>query len=72
VTAYIGGSMIDYMVDEMTDGLVIGSNVIPKDVEEFWTFTRPAGLNFWMLSAIQTPLVTRHRGREPSATATHP
>ena len=54
VTAYISGSMIDYTVDAMTDGLVNGSRAIPKDVEEFWTFTRPAGLNFWMLSAIQT------------------
>jgi predicted lipid-binding transport protein (Tim44 family) len=29
----------------------------PRPVDEFWTFTRPAGLNFWMLSAIQ-PLAT--------------
>lgn len=65
VTAYIAGSMVDYIVDEVTDGLVNGSSAIPKDVEEFWTFTRPAGLNFWMLSAIQTSSVTRHQGREP-------
>jgi len=56
VTAYIGGSMIHYTVDEVTDGLVNGSRAIAKDVEEFWTFTRPAGLNFWMLSGIQTSL----------------
>jgi predicted lipid-binding transport protein (Tim44 family) len=31
-----------------------------KRVEEFWTFTRPAGLNFWVLSAIQ-PLTTTTR-----------
>jgi predicted lipid-binding transport protein (Tim44 family) len=24
-------------------------------IEESWTFTRPAGLNFWMLSAIERP-----------------
>lgn len=54
VTAYIGGSMLDYTVDELTDRLLNGSRAIPKAVEEFWTFTRPAGLNFWMLSAIQT------------------
>jgi predicted lipid-binding transport protein (Tim44 family) len=54
VTAYIGGSMIDYTVDDATDRLVTGSRAIPKDVEEFWTFTRRAGLNFWMLSAVQT------------------
>jgi predicted lipid-binding transport protein (Tim44 family) len=59
VTAYIAGSMVDYIVDEVTGGLVTGSSAIPKDVEEFWTFTRPAGLNFWMLSAIQTSSVPR-------------
>jgi predicted lipid-binding transport protein (Tim44 family) len=54
VTAYITGSRIDYTVDDVSDGLVEGSRTIPRAVEEFWTFTRPAGLNFWMLSAIQT------------------
>jgi predicted lipid-binding transport protein (Tim44 family) len=54
VTAYITGSMVDYTVDDATDGPVAGSRTNPRDVEEFWTFTRPAGLNFWMLSAIQT------------------
>jgi predicted lipid-binding transport protein (Tim44 family) len=53
VTAYIGGSIVDYTVDEASDNLVNGSRTIPRDVDEFWTFTRPAGLNFWMLSAIQ-------------------
>jgi predicted lipid-binding transport protein (Tim44 family) len=59
VTACIAGSMVDYIVDEVTGGVVNGSSAIPKDVEEFWTFTRPAGLNFWMLSAIQTSAVPR-------------
>jgi predicted lipid-binding transport protein (Tim44 family) len=54
VTAYIAGSMVDYTVDDVSDGLVEGSRTFPHAVEEFWTFTRPAGLNFWMLSAIQT------------------
>ena len=54
VTAYIAGSMIDYTVDDASEGLVAGSRTRPREVEEFWTFTRPAGLNFWMLSAIQT------------------
>ncbi len=53
VTAYIDGSMLDYTVDETTDGLVEGSRTTARAVEEFWTFTRPAGPNFWMLSAIQ-------------------
>ena len=53
-TAYIEGSIVDYTMDEVTHGLVHGSRTVPRDIEEFWTFTRPAGLNFWMLSAIQT------------------
>ena len=53
VTAYIAGSMVDYTVDDVSDGLVDGSRTISRDVKEFWTFTRPAGLNFWMLSAVQ-------------------
>jgi predicted lipid-binding transport protein (Tim44 family) len=54
VTAYVVGSMIDYTVDDASDTPVEGSRAVPRDVNEFWTFTRPAGLNFWMLSAIQT------------------
>jgi predicted lipid-binding transport protein (Tim44 family) len=54
VTAYIGGSLVDYTVDEGHDSLVAGSRTKPRAVAELWTFTRPAGLNFWMLSAIQT------------------
>lgn len=53
VTAYVGGSMIDYTVAEGSDDLVEGSRELTRTVEEYWTFTRPAGLNFWMLSAIQ-------------------
>jgi predicted lipid-binding transport protein (Tim44 family) len=53
-TAYIDGSIVDYTVDEVTDRLIHGSRTVPKAIEEFWTFTRPAGLNFWMLSAIRT------------------
>jgi len=54
VTAHIGGSIVDYTVDEATDRLVGGSRTTAVEVGQFWTFTRPAGLNFWMLSAIQT------------------
>jgi predicted lipid-binding transport protein (Tim44 family) len=53
-TAYIDGSIVDYTVDEVTQSLVHGSRTVPRAIEEFWTFTRPAGLNFWMLSAIRT------------------
>ena len=54
VTAHVSGSMIDYTVDEARGSVVEGSSEVPRAVEEFWTFTRVAGLNFWMLSAIQT------------------
>jgi predicted lipid-binding transport protein (Tim44 family) len=54
VTAYIDGSMLAYIVDEVTGALVEGSKTIAAKVEAFWTFTRPGGLNPWMLSAIQT------------------
>jgi predicted lipid-binding transport protein (Tim44 family) len=54
VTACIGGSIVDYTVDAMNDRLLHGSRTIPREIEEFWTFTRPAGLNFWMLSAIHS------------------
>jgi predicted lipid-binding transport protein (Tim44 family) len=53
-TAHIDGSIVDYTMDEATDSLIDGSRTVPRDIEEFWTFTRPAGLNFWMLSAIRT------------------
>jgi predicted lipid-binding transport protein (Tim44 family) len=54
VTAHISGSMIDYILDEVRDRVVDGARELPSTVDEFWTFTRPAGLNFWMLSGIQT------------------
>jgi predicted lipid-binding transport protein (Tim44 family) len=54
LTAHISGSIIDYILDEARDRVVDGSREVPRKVEEFWTFTRPTGLNFWMLSAIQT------------------
>ena len=54
VTAYIAGSMLDYTVDEATGVLVGGSRRTAIPIEKFLTFTRPAGLNFWMLSLIQS------------------
>ena len=54
VTACIAGTMLNYTIDELTGTLVEGSKTIPQSVEAFWTFTRPGGLNPWMLSAIQT------------------
>lgn len=53
VTAYIAGSVLDYMEDRSTGALVGGSRTQPTTVAAFWTLTRPAGFNPWMLSAIQ-------------------
>jgi predicted lipid-binding transport protein (Tim44 family) len=53
VTACVAGSMQSHTVDEATGRVVDGSPALPVPVEAFLTFTRPAGLNFWMLSLIQ-------------------
>jgi len=53
VTACISGSLVDYTIDQTNGRVMAGSRTHPRPVEEFWTFTRPAGLNFWMLSVIQ-------------------
>jgi predicted lipid-binding transport protein (Tim44 family) len=53
VTAYVAGSMLSHTVEDATGTLVAGSLTKPTAVEVFLTFTRPAGLNFWMLSIIQ-------------------
>ena len=53
VTAYVGGSMLSHTVDDATGRVVEGVPATPRLVEAFLTFTRPAGLNFWMLSIIQ-------------------
>ena len=53
VTAYVGGSMLRHTIDGTTGRIVEGSASNPVAVEAFLTFTRPAGLNFWMLSLIQ-------------------
>jgi predicted lipid-binding transport protein (Tim44 family) len=53
VTAFVAGSMRRHQVDRATGEVVDGSPALPVPVEAFLTFTRPAGLNFWMLSIIQ-------------------
>ena len=53
VTAYVAGSMLRHTIDDATGKIVDGSPTKPAAVEAFLTFTRPAGLNFWMLSLIQ-------------------
>jgi predicted lipid-binding transport protein (Tim44 family) len=53
VRVLIDGSMIEFTLDEVSGRLVDGSRNVPRDIAERWTFTRRAGLNFWMLSAIE-------------------
>jgi len=53
VTACLTGSILSYTVDDGTGVLVSGSRTRSSAVKAFLTFTRPAGLNFWMLSIIQ-------------------
>jgi predicted lipid-binding transport protein (Tim44 family) len=53
VTAYVAGSMLVDTVDDVAGPAADGSPVTPTPVEAFLTFTRPSGLNFWMLSLIQ-------------------
>lgn len=53
LTAYVAGAMLSHTVEDATGEVVAGSRTKPTAVEAFLTFTRPAGLNFWMLSIIQ-------------------
>lgn len=54
VTVYLTGSLLDYVLDDVSGGVIEGSRTAPQEFEEFWTFTRPVGPNRWKLSAIQT------------------
>jgi predicted lipid-binding transport protein (Tim44 family) len=53
VTVYVGGSLVDYTVDD-TSGAVVEGNRASQDFAEYWTFVRNVGPNRWKLSAIQT------------------
>jgi predicted lipid-binding transport protein (Tim44 family) len=53
VTACVAGSILSHTVDDATRAVVSGSRTKSSAVKAFLTFTRPAGLNFWMLSIIQ-------------------
>ncbi len=53
VTACVAGSILSHTVDDATGTVVSGSRTRSSAVKAFLTFTRPAGLNFWMLSIIQ-------------------
>jgi predicted lipid-binding transport protein (Tim44 family) len=53
VTAYVAGPMQSHTFDETTGQVVDDPPARLVSVAAVLTFTRPAGLNFWMLSLIQ-------------------
>jgi len=53
LTACVAGSIRSHTIDDATGTVVSGSRTKSSAVKAFLTFTRPAGLNFWMLSIIQ-------------------
>lgn len=53
VTVGFLAHVLDYTVDETGTQVVEGSRTEPVRFEEYWTFARPVGPNFWKLSAIQ-------------------
>jgi hypothetical protein len=64
VTAYLSGSLVDFAIDQTNGRVIAGWRTHPRPVEEFWTFTRPAGLNLWMLSMIRH--LTMGTGDDPA------
>lgn len=52
INALIYANLLDYTTDDSTGAVISGSKTDPVKFEEFWTFTRPVGNNFWKLSAI--------------------
>jgi predicted lipid-binding transport protein (Tim44 family) len=48
-------NLLDYTVDERSGQVVEGNKTAPVKFEEYWTWTRPVGLNPWRLSAINQP-----------------
>ncbi len=53
ITVRFFANLLDYTVDEASGEVLAGSKTEPVKFVEFWTFTRPAGNNPWLLSAIQ-------------------
>ena len=51
ITVRFLASLLDYTESESGE-LLSGSKTEPVKFEEYWTFTRPAGNNNWLLSAI--------------------
>jgi predicted lipid-binding transport protein (Tim44 family) len=52
ITASIYANLLDYTTDDATGAVVAGSKTEPVKFEEYWTFTRPVGINPWRLAAI--------------------
>jgi predicted lipid-binding transport protein (Tim44 family) len=52
ITVSIYANLLDYTTDDGTGAVVVGSKTEPVKFEEYWTFTRPVGINPWRLSAI--------------------
>lgn len=50
--AVFSANLLDYTTDDRTGEVLAGSKTEPVKFEECWTFTRAAGNNPWMLSAI--------------------
>jgi len=55
ITVKFFANLLDYTVDDVTGQVVEGSRTEPVKFEEYWTFTRPVGVNAWKLSAITQP-----------------
>jgi len=51
ITVKFYANLLDYTTDE-SGAVVSGSKTDPVKFEEYWTFTRPVGVNSWRLSAI--------------------
>ena len=55
ITVRFTANLLDYTTDEATGNVISGSKTEPVKFEEFWTYTRAVGSNFWQLSAINQP-----------------
>jgi len=53
ITVRLHANLLDFTVDEKSGAVIQGSNSDPVEFEEFWTFSRPVGLNPWKLTAVQ-------------------
>jgi len=52
ITVCFFANLLDYVIDDKTDKLIMGSCNTPVKFKEFWTFTRIIGSNYWQLTAV--------------------